>query len=50
VQIGTGFDSVSAGFGQSFALRGDELWGWGENAYGQLGDGGGDRPVPVPVR
>jgi len=40
VQIGSGTDwnSVSAGYQQSFAVKSNStLWAWGRNHYGQLG-------------
>lgn len=43
--------AVAAGGSHSLALKGDgTLWAWGENAYGQLGDGSTtDRTTPVQV-
>ena len=43
--------SVSAGGGHTLALRADgTVWAWGENTYGQLGDGTNDaRFFPVQV-
>ena len=39
-QIGTGFASVSAGAQHTVAIKTDgSLWAWGDNTYGQLGDG-----------
>jgi alpha-tubulin suppressor-like RCC1 family protein len=44
--------SISAGGGHTLALRADgTVWAWGENAYGQLGDGTNTPryfPVQVP--
>lgn len=46
-----GVRQVSAGTGHSLALLSDgDVWSWGDNGYGQLGDGGGpDRAAPVRV-
>ena len=39
-QIGTGFASVSVGANHTVAIKTDgSLWAWGDNTYGQLGDG-----------
>lgn len=46
-----GFEGVTAGRNASCALRGDgSVWCWGENDYGQLGQGDtSDRASPVEV-
>ena len=43
--------AISAGWGRMFAVDADgAVWGWGSNAYGQLGDGTRETPdAPVPV-
>jgi alpha-tubulin suppressor-like RCC1 family protein len=47
----TGWAAVSAGYQHTCAVKTDgTLWCWGENTYGQLGDGTpGDSLVPVQV-
>ena len=47
----TGVTSVAAGDAHSLALRSDgTVWSWGNNQYGQLGDGTTvNRSVPGPV-
>jgi alpha-tubulin suppressor-like RCC1 family protein len=48
----TGVTAVAAGTDFSLALKSDgTVWAWGDNTYGQLGDGtsGTDRLTPVPV-
>lgn len=41
--------AVSAGYGYTTAIRSDgTLWAWGNNAYGQLGDGANSN-VPVII-
>jgi alpha-tubulin suppressor-like RCC1 family protein len=57
VLIGEGYTAISAGgcyncfVGHSLALKSDgTLWAWGNNAYGQLGDGTNtDRNSPVQI-
>ena len=51
VKIGTGFQTVSAGYGHTLALKTDgTLWAWGDNSFGQLGDGTTTtRTVPVQI-
>ncbi|MCX7175870.1 MAG: hypothetical protein NT159_18480 [Proteobacteria bacterium] len=42
-QVGTGtsYTAIAAGFGHTVALTGSgDLWAWGNNLYGSLGDGG----------
>jgi len=42
--------SVACGSEHSFALKGDgTVWGWGYNAYGQLGNGNATTPQTSPV-
>src|SRR6185503_2320680 len=43
--------AVAAGYNHTLALKSDgTLWTWGDNQYGQLGDGSTmDRKVPVQV-
>ena len=52
-QIGTDEDwlMVSAGGAASFAIKTDgSLWGWGNNSYGQQGDGSNlDKTVPTRI-
>lgn len=52
-QIGTANDwqSVSVGFNNSFGIKTNgTLWAWGQNDYGQLGDGTtADRGFPVQI-
>ncbi|MCC3156479.1 hypothetical protein LJ737_04475 [Hymenobacter sp. 15J16-1T3B] len=52
-QVGpeTDWQRVTAGAGRTFALRRDgSLWAWGQNLYGELGNGTTtDQNVPVPV-
>lgn len=45
------FKKVSAGYDFFLAISQDgTLWAWGENGYGQLGDGTTtDRPQPVQI-
>ncbi|MBX9243501.1 hypothetical protein ICW40_01610 [Actinotalea ferrariae] len=51
VASGNAWTSVSAGYWHSAAVREDgTLWTWGDNMWGQLGDGTlVDRPAPVQV-
>lgn len=47
---GRSFTSIEAGSSHACALEGDETWCWGENGFGQLGDGttdGSSEPVAV---
>jgi len=37
--IGSGFSKVSAGSSHVLALKGNKLYAWGSNQYGQLGNG-----------
>jgi alpha-tubulin suppressor-like RCC1 family protein len=37
--LGTGFTQVAAGMYHTLALKDRELYAWGQNTYGQLGDG-----------
>ncbi len=43
--------AVAAGAYHSLAARSDgTAWAWGDNGYGQLGDGTTtDRPLPTPI-
>ena len=47
----TGVVQISSGFGHSLALKSDgTVWSWGDNTFGQLGDGTTDvRIAPVKV-
>lgn len=53
VQIGvlTDWDTFDAGWSHTLALKDDgALWAWGDNSYGQLGDGSTtDRYTPVQI-
>ena len=50
VQIGTGYTAISAGCYHSLALKGNTLYAWGWNGYGQLGDGTNiDKNTPIPI-
>lgn len=45
------WQTLSAGGGQTLAIKPDgTLWGWGENASGQLGDGtNASNPIPIQI-
>ncbi len=44
------FAAVSAGDGSTCGLDADSsAYCWGDNSFGQVGNGGGPAPVPVPV-
>jgi alpha-tubulin suppressor-like RCC1 family protein len=49
--IGSGYTSIACCLYSSFAIKSDKtLWAWGNNEYGQLGDGtnmGKNAPVKV---
>jgi alpha-tubulin suppressor-like RCC1 family protein len=47
----TGFTKIAAGSFHNLALRSDgTVWAWGDNQYGQLGDGRAmSRLTPVQV-
>lgn len=46
--VGVTASSISVGQRHGLALVGGQVWAWGSNAYGQLGDGtGDDRATPV---
>ena len=51
VKIMTGVTAVSAGRDHSLAVKSDgNLWAWGDNSYGQLGDGTAiNRSAPVKI-
>ncbi len=54
VGVLTGVTAVAGGLGHTIALKSDgTVWAWGNNDYGQLGDGTGgvaDRYTPVQVK
>jgi alpha-tubulin suppressor-like RCC1 family protein len=45
-----GASSVSAGGQHTCALRSEQVWCWGDNLKGQVGEGGVGRPVREPRR
>ena len=47
----TGVTAIAAGFGHGLVLRSDgTVWAWGDNTYGELGDGTGTaHSTPVQV-
>ena len=52
VSVLTNVQAISAGQDHTLSLRGDvrTIWAWGNNAFGQIGDGTTiNRLVPVPV-
>ena len=52
VKIGSDTDwtAIAAGSGHSLALKSDgTLWAWGDNSYGQLGDGTTDNKI-IPTK
>jgi alpha-tubulin suppressor-like RCC1 family protein len=47
---GQSIDAVAAGAAHTCAIGGGQLWCWGANQLGELGDGSNrDRPLPTPV-
>jgi alpha-tubulin suppressor-like RCC1 family protein len=47
---GRNYQRASAGFGHTVEIRGGELWAWGWNSMGQLGDGSGnDQLSPIQI-
>ena len=51
VGLGTGVTAISAGGSHSCAVVANQMFCWGENDWGQLGDGSKTwQSVPVPVR
>ncbi len=45
-----GIDAIAAGRAHSLALRDGEIWAWGDNAFGQLGDYRTvDRTIPFGI-
>ena len=48
--LSSGVTKIAAGWGHSLAVQNGGVYAWGENFYGQLGDGTGfDRSTPVAV-
>jgi len=47
----TGWTSVSSGGSHTCGIRGGRIYCWGDDTYGQLGDGtaGGSRAIPAPI-
>jgi alpha-tubulin suppressor-like RCC1 family protein len=49
-QIDTGFSSVATGGYHTMGVKTDgTLWAWGNDTYGELGDGGGNWTVPLQI-
>lgn len=48
--VGSGYTGIAAGAFHNLALKGADLYAWGENGKGQLGDGGkGCRMAPYKI-
>ena len=46
----TGVTAIFGGYQRHFAVKGSELWGWGSNSSGALGDGSGTmQSTPVKI-